>query len=118
MLPERATKDAGCQSEERSLEMTQIEMTQAELRAQIIAKAGEDEAFRSQLLADPKAAVASVIDIDLPDALSVQVHEESATSFHLVLPSTGRMTEEELGQVFGGIWPIGVILAAVDETGW
>lgn len=64
-------------------------MTQAELRAQVIAKAGENETFRSQLLTDPKAAIASMIDMDIPDALSVQVHEESATSFHQVLPPDG-----------------------------
>ena len=32
----------------------------------------------------------------------MQVHEESATSFHLVLPPDSQLSEEEMAQVFGG----------------
>ena len=77
-------------------------MTEAELREQIITKAGEDEAFRSQLLADPRAAIGSELGMDIPDTFSVQVHEESSTSFHLVLPRSGKMSEKELIAVSAG----------------
>ena len=38
------------------------------------------------------------------EAITVQVHEESATAFHLVLPPDSRLTEDEMAEVFGGDW--------------
>ena len=77
-------------------------MTQAEMQAKIIERAGEDGEFRAQLLADPRATIHELIGATLPDEIDVRVHEESATSFHLVLPPDSRLTEEEMSQVFGG----------------
>ena len=77
-------------------------MTQTEMQDRIIARAGEDGEFRAQLLADPRATIEDLTGATLPDDIDVQVHEESATSFHLVLPPDGRMTEEEMTNVFGG----------------
>jgi hypothetical protein len=77
-------------------------MTQAEMHDTIVAKAGEDGEFRARLVADPRATIEEVTGAPVPDAFTVQVHEESATSFHLVLPPDSRMSEEEMSQVFGG----------------
>ena len=82
--------------------MTQ--MTQAELQGRIIAKAQTDPEFRSQLVADPKAAIEGTIGSELPAAIHIEVHEDSATSFHLVLPPNGKLSEEELATVFAGNW--------------
>ncbi len=84
-------------------------MTQAEIQDMIILKAGEDGEFRARLLADPKGAIQKVIGTPIPDALDVRVHEESGTSFHLVLPPDSHLSEEEMAQVFGGSmnWQIG-----------
>ena len=79
-------------------------MTQTEMQDRIIAKAGEDGEFRAQLLADPRATIHGLTGAALPDDIDVQVHEESATSFHLVLPPDSRLTEAEMAQVFGGDW--------------
>ncbi len=79
-------------------------MTQAEMQDKIVAKAGEDGEFRARLLADPRATIHELIGTPVPDAFTVQVHEESATSFHLVLPPDSRLTEEEMSQVFAGDW--------------
>ena len=80
--------------------MTQ--MTQAEMQSQLIAKAQAEPEFRSQLVADPRAAIERVIGSELPEAINLQVHEDSATSFHLVLPPSGKLAEDELATVFAG----------------
>ena len=82
--------------------MTQ--MTQAEMQSKIIAKAQAEPEFRSQLLADPKATIEGLSGSELPEAINIQVHEDSATSFHLVLPPSGKLAEEELAAVFAGNW--------------
>ena len=78
-------------------------MTHEEMQDKIIAKASEDGEFRARLLADPKGAIGELAGAPIPDALNVQVHEESATLFHLVLPPDSRLSEEEMGLVFAGI---------------
>ena len=79
-------------------------LTQGELQARIIRLAGEDDVFRAQLLSDPKAAIQEVTGAVIPHAIKVEVHQESATTFHLVLPPDSRLTEGEMAQVFGGAW--------------
>ena len=82
--------------------MTQT--TQAEMQGKIIAKAQAEPEFRAQLVADPKTAIEELIGVELPAAINLQVHEDSATSFHLVLPPSGELTEDELATVFAGDW--------------
>ena len=82
--------------------MTQ--MTQAELQGRIIAKAQAEPEFRSQLVADPKATIEGLSGSELPAAINIEVYEDSATSFHLVLPPSGKLTEDELATVFAGDW--------------
>ena len=82
--------------------MTQ--MTQAEIQDMIIARAQAEPEFRSQLVADPKAAIEGLSGLELPEAINIEVHEDSATSFHLVLPPSGKLTEDELSAVFAGNW--------------
>jgi hypothetical protein len=79
-------------------------MTRREWEARIVAKAWRDPSFKTLLLADPKAAFQQelgAIDpaIRLPAALQVQVHEETPTTYHLVLPRNPR--EISLGEVVG-----------------
>ncbi len=56
------------------------------LKDQIIQKAWEDAEFKKQLLANPKAAVKEAFGVDVPDNIEVEVVEESANKFYLVLP--------------------------------
>jgi hypothetical protein len=81
-----------------------VTITQTEIQDRIVAKAGEDGEFRARLVADPRTAIHDLTGTPVPDAFTVQVHEESATSFHLVLPPDSRLTEEEMSQVFAGDW--------------
>jgi len=79
-------------------------MTRRELEAKIVAKAWRDPAFKALLTSNPKAALQhelTAIDpaIRLPAALEVHVHEETANSYHLVLPRNPR--DISLGEVVG-----------------
>ena len=83
--------------------MTQMTpMTQAEMQSNLIARAQADPEFRSQLVADPKAAIGDVFGSEVPEAIDIEVHEDSATSFHLVLPPSGKLSEDELDAAFAG----------------
>ena len=77
--------------------------TANEMRRILVDKAGEDEEFRNRLLADPKSAIQQELDLELPASLSIQVHEDSAETAHLVLPPSPKISETELARVAGGV---------------
>ena len=77
-------------------------MTRLELQDKIARLARDDELFRARLLSDPGDAIQEVTGAAIPDEIDVQVHEESATSFHLVLPADGKLSEREMSKVFAG----------------
>ena len=76
--------------------------TATELKAQILSRADEDGDFRARLIADPKAAVADETGTTIPEGFNVEVHEDSATTAHLVLPPSPELTEAELAMAAGG----------------
>ena len=59
--------------------------------------------FRARLIADPKAAISDETGATIPDGFDVAVHEDSATTAHLVLPPSPVLTEAELAKVGGGV---------------
>ena len=77
--------------------------TPSEMRSKIVARATDDPDFRTCLLTDPKGAVADELDVRIPVGMSIQVHEDSAMSAHLVLPPTVSLSEPDLHAVIGGI---------------
>ena len=84
--------------------------TVSALRRQLIDKATEDNEFRSQLIADPKAAIEAEIGMTVPAEFNIEVHEETATTSHLILPPSAELGEADLVQVAGGFsW---------DNVGW
>ena len=76
--------------------------TATEMRERILSKAEVDGDFRARLIADPKAVISAEIGADIPDGIEVAVHEDSATTAHLVLPPSPELTEAELEMVGGG----------------
>ena len=76
--------------------------TATELRTQILSKADADSDFRAHLIADPKAAISAEIGANIPDGFDVVVHEDGATTAHLVLPPSPTLTEAELEMIAGG----------------
>ena len=82
--------------------------TATELKTQLLTKAAEDGDFRAHLIADPKSAISAELGTTIPEGFAVVVHEDSATTAHLVLPSSPELTEVELETVagggYGGFW--------------
>jgi hypothetical protein len=66
-------------------------------------RAATDADFRAELLADPRTALESEFGTEIPERISVHVHEETLSEIHLVLPpADGALSEEELDMVAGG----------------
>ncbi len=76
--------------------------TATEMKDRILSKAEEDGDFRARLIADPKTAISAEIGAAIPDGFDVAVHEDSATTAHLVLPPSPALTDAELEAVAGG----------------
>jgi hypothetical protein len=75
-----------------------------ELEARLIARAWQDEAFKQQLLADPRAAIAAETGGSIPSGMEIRVVEETATVRYLVLPrNTTQLSDEELDMTAGGL---------------
>ena len=78
------------------------------MRQRIVQKSLEDEAFRRQLLADPKTAVEQELGIRLPLGIEVRAVEETPDTVYLVLPplqaagQSGGLSDQELETVAGG----------------
>ena len=79
--------------------------TATEMKTQILSKAAEDGDFRARLMADPKATISAETGQTIPDGFDLVVHEDSATTAHLVLPPSPALTDAELETVAGaGDW--------------
>ena len=76
--------------------------TATELKTKILTKAAEDGDFRTRLLTDPRAAISAETGVTIPEGFDIAVHEDSATTAHLVLPPSPALTEAELEKVAGG----------------
>ena len=82
--------------------MNEEGMTAGEMRDRLIEKATEDADFRARLLSDPKGTIGQELGVTIPASLSIEVHEESGTTVHLVLPPDSKLSEGELQTVAGG----------------
>ena len=51
--------------------------TMSEMKAHIVAKAGEDEDFRAHLIADPRSVLTAELGMAIPEGFDVQVHDGS-----------------------------------------
>ncbi|WP_019503701.1 NHLP leader peptide family RiPP precursor [Pleurocapsa sp. PCC 7319] len=66
-----------------------------ELEARIIAKAWQDEAFKQELLNNPKAVFSQEMGQSIPDEIEIQVVEENPTTLYMVLPTKPTIADEE-----------------------
>lgn len=74
----------------------------SEARERLIEKASTDDAFRARLVGDPRKTVEEEFGVTLPEGFSIDVHEQSSTKAHLVLPPTPKLDEKDLSLVAGG----------------
>lgn len=93
------------------LEKLQIErfiegwLARSRQEAQIVAKAMVDSDYRQALLSNPRALLEKEIGLALPQNLRIIVHEETPSSWHIVLPAAAaqELSDEVLDQVAGGL---------------
>ena len=74
----------------------------AEMRDHILGKAADDAAFRTRLVADPKAVLIEELGVNLPDSFAISVHEDSSTHVNLVLPPNNELDPAALEEISGG----------------
>jgi hypothetical protein len=93
-----------------------------EIEAQIIAKVWRDEAYKQELLNNPKAVIERELGRPLnnPNA-NLQILEENVNQFYFVLPmkpnlSEVELNEEQLESVAGG-WPGQGVITEIREAG-
>lgn len=77
--------------------------TESQLRAEIVSKASTDDDFRRLLLSNPARAARECFGVDVPADIQLHVHEDSESERHIVLPSTGLMSEKELQEISAGV---------------
>ncbi len=83
----------------------------------IIKKSWRDPKYLETLCSDPKAVLAEELGMNLPEAMSVVIHEDTNDTFHFVLPvnpeiAKGELSESALGEVAGGLRVPFVFVAA------
>ncbi len=94
--------------------------TAEEMRARIVDKAAEDADFRARLLDDPKGALEEEMGVAIPASMSIEVHEESVETAHLVLPPDSRLGEGDLQAAAGGTFDptLGGYYSASSPADW
>ncbi len=87
-----------------------LEQQSMDLEAKLIEKAMADEAFKRELMSNPKAAIAKEVGQELPAELEFEVLEQTPTKLYLVLPMSEseaspseELAEEQLEAVAGGL---------------
>ena len=72
-------------------------------QSRVIGQAMSDPAFRKRLLADP-AGTLKAAGVEIPEGVTIEVVEDSATKVHLVLPAReDEMLESDLDAAVGGV---------------
>lgn len=101
-------------------------MSRRDLESRIVAKAWRDPAYHDALIKDPKGTLEAELksidpSITLPAALNVHVHEESADTYHIVLPRNPKdiSLSEVIGDDLEAVAPqtIAIVLVGVVAAG-
>jgi hypothetical protein len=83
----------------------QQKITKNELEAKLVAQAWKDEAFKQELINNPKAVLEREIGQKIPENADIRVLEETANTVYLVIPkkpTVDELSEEQLEAVAGG----------------
>lgn len=61
-----------------------------------------DKDFRRKLKSDPHREIGNLLGIDIPEFISINFHDDSATTIHLVIPRGSHLSLGELDAIAGG----------------
>jgi hypothetical protein len=89
--------------------------TREEKLAPVIARAWQDEAYRKELVANPKGVLRKEFGVELPEGLAIEVLEESPAKLYIVIPPkpTDELSDEQLEGVAGGVCIPAVIIGGI-----
>jgi hypothetical protein len=77
-----------------------------DLEAKIVKRCWEDEGFRKEFTANPSGAFVKYLEVPATSLPKIVVHEDTAGSWHIVLPSrpanASELSEQDLETVAGG----------------
>ncbi len=79
----------------------------AAIKADLVSRAWTDDAFRAELMANPKQVLTDY-GADIPPGVSVEVVEDAASTWHFVLPAApeeGEISDSDLVGANGGTTP-------------
>ena len=76
--------------------------TASEMRMALIEKAGKNDEFRTRLLDNPKSTIEGEFGVTVPEGFTLNVHQESRESAHIVLPPNPSLTTEQMMAAAGG----------------
>jgi hypothetical protein len=92
-------------------------ITRHDLEAKVVKRCWEDEAFRTEFIADPAEAFTRYLEIPAKELPKIVIHEESAGSWHIVLPAkpanANELTEQDLEGIAAGWNPPTRVTVAV-----
>jgi len=96
--------------------------TRQDIEAHIIAQAWKNEAYKQELLSNPKALIEREFGIKLPAEITVQVMEETPTELYFSLPmrpnlSGAELSDEQLETVAGGAFTTPACIASIVVAG-
>ena len=63
--------------------------------------ASQDEQFKSRLLSDP-VGVITELGAQVPEGIDLKVVEDTTHLRHIILPTSGEMSDDDLDEVAGG----------------
>ncbi|NEQ20150.1 MAG: NHLP leader peptide family natural product precursor [Microcoleus sp. SIO2G3] len=90
-----------------------------EFELELIARAWKNEAFKQELMSNPKAVYAKELQQQLPNGLEIRVLEETPNTLYLVIPQnsanvqvTEELSDAALESVAGGE-TVGVVVITI-----
>jgi hypothetical protein len=87
--------------------------TMSPVIGKVVKRAWTDSAYKAKLLATPTAAIQEVGGVKIPAGVTIKIHEDTATSKHLVIPQSpdssanAELSDAELARVAGGKATVG-----------